>query len=58
MGYTIELVDAKIAERAAFDYVTKTAVVHYKPERSVPADSVIEAVKAAGYSATPAMEKP
>ncbi len=46
-----ELPELKAAE---VDFATKSAVVHYEPGKPVPPDRVIEVVKAAGYSATPA----
>ena len=43
---------------AEVDFATKSAVVHYEPGKPVPPERVIEVVKAAGYSATPAGEMP
>jgi copper chaperone CopZ len=43
---------------AEVDFVTKVAVVRYEPARPVPPERVLEAVKAAGYSATLPGETP
>ena len=40
------------------DYPKKTAVVRYAADRPVSAEQVVEAVKAAGYSASPAAKTP
>ncbi len=54
-GALLELPGVKAAK---VDFATKTAVVRYEPDAPVPPDRVVEAVKAAGYSATPAGKAP
>lgn len=54
-GALTKLPDVNAAE---VDFAAKTAVVRYKPDKPVPPERVIEAVKAVGYNATPAEKAP